>query len=136
MSQEGTTVDRERFDLLTRLFANRSSRRAMIGALVGMILVDKSSDALAEPGKAKTKGRGQGRGHGPNGAPGRLPDGDWDPGDGSTCVPGQCPPDPKTGKRGRCCPGGWCSCGDKCCTEPVCWIVSTQSTTGDSPQVV
>lgn len=128
-------MDREHFDALSRLFANRGSRRAALGALVGVALIGRSSGSLAESGNGKAKGRGKGKGHGRDNAPGRLPDGGWDPGDGSTCIPAMCPPDPRTGKRGRCCPGGWCSCGDICCQGEECWIVTTELRGGDTPRV-
>ena len=45
-------------------------------------------------------------------APGVIPTGGWDPGEGSTCAAATCPPDPWTSKPGRCCRCRWCSCGD------------------------
>jgi hypothetical protein len=129
-------MDRERFDSLTRLFASRGSRRGALGALVGIALMGRSTDSSAEPGNGKGAGRGRGQGKGRDEAPGRLPDGGWDPDEGSTCIAAECPPDPRTGKRGRCCPSGWCSCGDVCCATSDCWIVTTEVRGGDTPQRV
>ena len=129
-------MDRERFDTFIRLFARSGSRRAAVGALVGIALAARSSDAPAEPGKGKAKGRDKGRGRGPGDAPGRLPDGGGDPGDGSTCVAALCPRDPATGRRGVCCAGDWCSCGGVCCSGPDCWVVTTETRGGDSPRRV
>ena len=119
-------MDRERFDAVTRLFANRSSRRAAIGGLLGAALLRGSSDASADPGKGKAKGHGKGKGQGREDPPGRLPGGGGDPGDGSTCVPSRCPRDPATGRRGFCCTGGWCSCGSQCCAGPECAVITDQ----------
>ncbi len=129
-------MDHEHFDALSRLLANRGSRRTALGVLAGVALLGRSSEMLAKPGKGKAKGRDKGQGHGREDAPGRLPDGGGDPGEEPICVATACPRDPATGRLGRCCPGGWCSCGDVCCADDVCWISRTESRGGDTPQVV
>jgi hypothetical protein len=50
---------------------------------------------------------------------------------GGGCDPKSCPSDPVTRKAGFCCPAGFCSCGDGCCSSPDCWIYTESSTFGE-----
>jgi hypothetical protein len=50
-------MDRERFDALARLLATTGSRRAMLGALLGVSLFGRDPDVLAQHGNGKGKGK-------------------------------------------------------------------------------
>ena len=57
-------MDRERFDVLVRLFATKGSRRTALSALLGAAILGHSPHILAGRGKGKGNGRGKGRGNG------------------------------------------------------------------------
>jgi hypothetical protein len=110
-------MDRERFDALTRLFASKGSRRAALGAVIGVSLFQSGARVRAEPGKAKGKGHGKdrGAGHDKGNGQGHRNDG--------TCDPAACAalPVPEGAKPEFCCKGGFCSCGGTCCSEIDCF---------------
>lgn len=59
-------MDRERFDALARLLATTGSRRATLGAFLGVGLLGHDPDALAKPGKGRGKDRKRRRKRGRN----------------------------------------------------------------------
>jgi hypothetical protein len=121
-------MDRERFDALTRLFASKQSRRAALGAVVGVSLFQGHARALAKPGQAKGKGHGKdrGAGHDASNGQGHQHDG--------KCNPLDCAkiPVPEGAKPEFCCKSGLCSCGGKCCADIDCF----QSGLRDEPIAV
>jgi hypothetical protein len=57
MRKRGRAANRERLDSLVSLLATTGSRRAAIGALIGVGIFELPPEALAKPGKKTTKDR-------------------------------------------------------------------------------
>ncbi|MGH2616514.1 MAG: hypothetical protein ACRDJC_14820 [Thermomicrobiales bacterium] len=106
-------MDRERFDVLTRLFASKQSRRAALGLLLSATLFGPGAHGLAKPDKAKGKGhnKSRGKGHDKGDDHGHGHGHDQD----GLCDAARCGTNPETGKRETCCKDGSCSCGGNCC---------------------
>jgi hypothetical protein len=63
-------MDRERFDALARLLVTSGSRRAALGALLGVVLLGQDPEALAKRRERKGKGQSGRGGHGGEGVQG------------------------------------------------------------------
>jgi hypothetical protein len=102
-------MDHRKFDRLTQRLGAAGSRRQAMRAVFGAALVGATTTHAA----AIVRQAPTGRGH-------------------KICVDENCsfPPGREGGVKGRCCPGNFCSCGEKqeCCNNRCFWDNQTNPT--------